>query len=436
MRTHHEHKIPVTSRITVEQVDEAGTRQALVRIGRMGVLFMGSNLVRGAAAFVTSLVIARTLGPDTFGRWTLCVTWASMLTFLLDLGFGVLLTRDVAAGTARAGAMVGGALAARMTLFVPVATLFLATAPALGLRGEAASVLWTVLLLAASGMAYGAVAAVFRAWPATLTAIVIVEVTGALLQLGGTWWVTRQHGGVSALLLLASAVQIAQISAAALLWRVVADAGPVFERPSLRSAVSLVRRAFPFTLAGLVANVQERLAPLMLGRLSGIGEVALFGAAWRIGSIVRMLPQAMFGGALPVLAATARQEGSENVAFRFERVLSISAGIAATGLAVFAGPVLRLTYGADYAPGALTLIWVAIGLWPFLINSARKVSLYAVGQERLAVRWSAVALAIQVVACVLLIPRYGSAGAALAMAVGEVAVWWPLRAVVTHSMKT
>jgi O-antigen/teichoic acid export membrane protein len=149
-----------------------------------------------------------------------------------------------------------------------------------------------------------------------------------------------------------------------------------------------------------------------------------------------MLPQAMFGGALPVLAATARQEGSENVAFRFERVLSISAGIAATGLAVFAGPVLRLTYGADYAPGALTLIWVAIGLWPFLINSARKVSLYAVGQERLAVRWSAVALAIQVVAYVLLIPRYGSAGAALAMAVGEVAVWWPLRAVVTNSMKT
>jgi len=194
MRTHNEHKIPVTSRITVEQVDEAGTRQALVRIGRMGVLFMGSNLVRGAAAFVTSLVIARTLGPDTFGRWTLCVTWASMLAFLLDLGFGVLLTRDVAAGTAHAGAMVGGALAARMTLFVPVATLFLATAPALGLRGEAASVLWTLLLLAASGMAYGAVAAVFRAWPATLTAIVIVEVTGALLQLGGTWWVTRQHG--------------------------------------------------------------------------------------------------------------------------------------------------------------------------------------------------------------------------------------------------
>jgi O-antigen/teichoic acid export membrane protein len=412
------------------------TEASLARIGRMGALFMGSSLARGAAAFATSLVIARTLGPDTFGRWTLCVTWASMLTFLLDLGFGVLLTRDAAAGTARAGAMVSGALVARILLFVPIALLFLAVAPELGLRGETASVLWTVLLLAVSGMAYGSIAAVFRAWPATLTVIVIVEVVGAVVQLGGTWWVTQQRGSVSALLLLASAVQIAQLVAAALLWRLVASAGPVFELPSPQFAVSLLRRAFPFAVAGLVVNVQERLAPLMLGRLSGIGEVALFGAAWRIGSLVRMLPQAMFGGALPVLAAATGREGSGNVAFRFERVLSVSAALAAAALAVFAGPILRVTYGADYAPGIFTLMWVAIGLWPFLVNSGRKVSLYAAGRERDAVRWSAAALAIQVVACALLIPRSGAAGAALAMAAGEMAVWWPLRTLARTGRKT
>jgi len=415
-------------------VTEATTQAALARMGGMGALFMGSNLARGAAAFVTSLLVARTLGPDTFGRWTLCVTWASMLTFLLDLGFGVLLTRDAAAGTARAGAMVGGALAARMLLFVPIALLFLAVAPELGLRGEARTVLWTVLLLAVSGMAYGGIAAVFRAWPASLTVIVIVEVVGAVVQLGGTWWITQQHGSVAGLLLLASTVQVAQLAAAALLWPAVA--GPMFERPSLRFAVSLLGRAFPFAVAGLVVNVQERLAPLMLGRLSGIGEVALFGAAWRIGGVVRMLPQAMFGGALPVLAAATGREGSGNVAFRFERVLSVSAALAAAALAVFAGPILRVTYGADYAPGVFTLMWVAIGLWPFLVNSGRKVTLYAAGRERDAVRWSAAALAIQVVACALLIPRFGAAGAALAMAAGEIAVWWPLRSMATNGTNT
>ena len=70
------------------------------------------------------------------------------------------------------------------------------------------------------------------------------------------------------------------------------------------------------------------------------------------------------------------------------------------------------------------------------MNSGRKVSLYAAGRERDAVRWSAAALAIQVVACALLIPRFGAAGAALAMAAGELAVWWPLRSVATNSTKT
>src|SRR5262249_27351805 len=357
--------------------------------------------------------------------WTLGATWAAMLTFTLDLGFGVLLTRDAAAGTARVGAMVGGALATRAMLFVPMAMVFLASAPALGLGGDAASLLWAVLLLAASGMAYGSRSAVFRAWPATLAAIVIVEVAAALGQLGGTWWIARQHGSVRALLLLGAAVQTAQIAAAAFLWRLAGDRGPLFERPSLPFALSLLRRAFPFAVAGLVVNVQERLAPLMLGRLSGIGEVALFGAAWRIVSLVRMLPQAIFGGALPVLAAA--REGFADVARRFDRVLSVSAAVAAAGLAVFASPVLRATYGPDYAGGALTLMWVAIGLWPFLVNSGRKVGLYAAGRERDAVRWSAVSLAIQVAACAALIPRFGAAGAALGMAAGELAVCWPLK---------
>ena len=83
---------------------------------------------------------------------------------------------------------------------------------------------------------------------------------------------------------------------------------------------------------------------------------------------------------------------------------------AAAILAVFAGPVLYVTYGTDYAGGALTLMFVAIGLWPFLVNSARKVSLYAAGRERDAVRWSALSLGVQVVACVSLIPRFGAAG--------------------------
>ena len=42
-------------------------------------------------------------------------------------------------------------------------------------------------------------------------------------------------------------------------------------------------------------------------------------------------------------------------------------------------------------------------------------------------RWTTVALAIQVVLAAALIPVFGAAGAAASVAIGEAAIWWPLQ---------
>ena len=53
--------------------------------------------------------------------------------------------------------------------------------------------------------------------------------------------------------------------------------------------------------------------------------------------------------------------------------------------------------------------------------------LYASGGEALVVRWSAVALLVQVCLGALLIRTLGSVGAAVSVAAGEAVIWWPLR---------
>jgi hypothetical protein len=66
-------------------------------------------------------------------------------------------------------------------------------------------------------------------------------------------------------------------------------------------------------------------------------------------------------------------------------------------------------------------------LIPALSNSGRKIALYAAGGESAVVRWSAVALIVQVAAAAMLIPALGSTGAAVGVFIGEAAVWRPLR---------
>src|SRR4051812_22038917 len=295
---------------------------------RMTVAFVSSNAIRAAIAFATAILIARQLGAAEFGRWTLSMAVASTLTALLDCGFGVLLTRDAARSRVRPshgataaiaeraysgedcavphagttiGAEVANALLARVALLAPVAAIVILMSASGNRSAGIGGGLVSVVLLAGAGAVYGCFSAALRGWPEWLVPLLAVETGGALAQFAGSWWIGGP-GGFVALLWLATAVQAAQVAAAGLLWTRSRDRHDPLPRPTPAAAAALVRRSLPFAVTGVVANAQSRLAPLGLGYLATVEQVALFGAAQRLAAIVRMLPQAVFASALPLLA--------------------------------------------------------------------------------------------------------------------------------------
>jgi len=449
---------------------------------RLTVAFVSSNAIRAAIGFATAVLLARELGAADFGRWMLCMAIASTMTAALDLGFGVLLTRDAARSPSRRGnaeraetadsfgpkssaisadsrlrlhhaaasygearrsadgakaaafprdsttigVEVSNALLARLGLLAPVAVIVvIATAPASGAGIEKG--ISTAVLLAAAGVAYGCLSAALRGWPEWLVPVLAIETGGAIVQLAGTWWIAGHGGSFVALLWLATAVQSAQILAAAILWMLSRDRHDSLVVPTPARAAALVRRSIPFALSGLIANVHVRLAPLALGAFAGVEQVALFGAAQRFASLVKMLPQSAFGGALPVLSREVQRGGPDDVRAPFERAIAAFAVASAAGLALLAPLLVRLAYGRSFQGSALVLVWLAVGLMPTLTNNARQLCLYAAGRERIATLWSAVALIAQAAGCVVLIPAFGAVGAAMAVGFAEALVWWPLR---------
>jgi O-antigen/teichoic acid export membrane protein len=418
----------------------------LARIARLSAAFLGSNIARAAIGFGLSFALARGLGAERFGRWILCTACASTLTVVADLGFGVLLTRDGARVDSEPGRLLSGALALRLALAVPLAALLYAGAGHLSADAETIAGLRVAALLGTAGAAYGCFGALFRSQPRWLATVLGVETGCLALQLAGAWWLVHAGAGgaggesrtIVSLLLLAFAVQLGQIATAVVCWpRVFGDRGRV-NLPSLRALVALTRRALPFAASGIVANVQTRIGPLMLGYLSTQSELGLFAAASRFGSVARLAPQAVFAGALPVLSHEHGRDraSAERVFHTFDRMLLVLSAAIVAGCALFAAPVLRLVYGPSFVNAAPALLWVSAGLIPLLSNAGRKVFLYASGGEGLVVGWSAVALIVQVSAGALLIPALGSAGAAVSVAVGEAVIWWPLRRATPRSATT
>jgi len=446
----------------------------MTRIARLSAAFLGSNLARAAIGFGLSFVLARGLGAERFGRWILCTAWASTLTVVVDLGFGVLLTRDGARPDAEPGRLLSGALVLRLALAVPLAALLYVGAGHLSSDAETIAGLRIAALLGTAGAAYGCFGALFRSQPRWLPAVLGVETVWIALQLAGAWWLVHTAAGgaggsgglgwsggaggsgwagesggsgwsgglvgpggsggadgrtIVSLLTLALVVQLAQIATAVVCWRTVFGDRERVRLPSPGALAALVRRALPFAASGIVANVQTRVGPLMLGFLSTQAELGLFAAASRFGSVVRLAPQALFAGALPVLSHEHQRDRASagRVFHTFDRGLLVLSAAIALGGAVFAAPVLRIVYGASFARAAPALVWVSVGLIPLLSNSGRKVLLYASGAEAFVVLWSAIALIVQVCLGAVLIPTLGSVGAAISVVIGEAVIWWPLR---------
>jgi O-antigen/teichoic acid export membrane protein len=401
-------------------------RGSLARLAHMTAAFAASDLLRGGIGFATSLVIARGLGRDAFGWWTLYMAWASTLTVLFDLGFGVLLTREAARG-GRVGSLLAAGLTARLTLFIPFAILVVAAGPGrIGISSAAAQNVDLVIAIAAAGMTYGCLAAVYRASPEWLVGILTVEALGAAAQCLGSALIVGAGGAVTHLLWLATGVQVAQLVVALAAWRMVAPDDRL-ERPSARGLWTFVSRAFPFALTGIVANTQARMGPILLGWLGSPGDVASIGVALRLAGIARRLPSAAFGAALPVFSREIERGQPTPLRAHFDGALRWFALAAAAALVIGAGPIVQHTYGASFAAARYPLVWAGVGLVPALINAGRKVYLYAAGRELTVLRWSALAWLIQAAGCAAFIPRFGAAGAMCALVVGEAAIWLPLR---------
>src|SRR5262252_4197259 len=127
----------------------------LRRIVELGAAFMCSNLARAAIGFGLSLAIGRGLGAERFGVWIWCTAWASTLTTLADLGFGVLLTRDGARADANPIRLVTTALGLRLAVAAPLGVALALTAGLLSSNAEAIIALRVAGLLGAAGAAYG-----------------------------------------------------------------------------------------------------------------------------------------------------------------------------------------------------------------------------------------------------------------------------------------
>jgi len=380
------------------------------------------NLARSAAeltittsvgivlVFLTSVVVARTLGPDRKGAYDLMAASASMGALILGLSLPAGITFAVARGSIVASAAAWAALVwgfGVAALSLALLAVFRDTFTAVGVLAPSSGLTDLSLIAALAGVS--AAGAMLRA---ALAGSGRVEL-GARLDLLGRAF------ALGATVLLAPGATPASLILALMVGGLV---GTVAQVAVLKPAGTVGRRAgsdiTTYSLQAHGANVLQvlnyRLDLFLVGFFRGSYEVGLYALAATLGQLVWVLSGSVAASLFPAVAAGAESTRSaERTAVAARVTVALSAVAALAGL-VLAFPGIRMVYGAEFAPSLVPLLALLPGV--VMLVPTRVIAAYfaGVGRPNLNLAISALSFGATIGLDFLLIPSHGMVGAAVA----------------------
>jgi O-antigen/teichoic acid export membrane protein len=395
----------------------------LPRLARNATAQFAARLTASLAQALALVLVARTLGPSTYGLFAIVTTLTVMATVVAEWGLPLIATRLIAGGGLEARSVLAALLGLRLALGVlaglSVVALSFAASDSGAVHLGAAIAGLSFLPLAWLGSAQIQAQLDLRlertAWAA---------LGGGIAGLAWTLGALAAGAGVPAL----AAGLLVNAMAAAFVGVALTPRGlPLWPRVERALWRRLLREATPLALAYACVSIYFYVDIALLARLSTSSQVGLYDAAYRFMLLGILLPSALVSSVYAPaaeLAASSRERFGELA----RELLSLSALLLPLPvIALCADPegVLRLLYGDAFAGGAPALRWLGAGIALTIASGVVGPLLIAAGQERATLRISIVAAVFNVAANLVLIPWLDAEGAAIATLATEAVVLAP-----------
>ena len=379
-------------------------------IGRNISALVSAQAATKAISLLVSIALVRWLGVAELGRYAYVLAFCFPFGALADFGLATLAIRDASRTPAHAPRVVAVTRRASLTL---------ATASAAAMVGLALLLGHEAALVTAIGL--GGLASIVSAL--TMPSLVLLtareqmdrlslyRVIAAVLSSAVTVGVLAAGGGVVALLAGALAV-------GAVMWRIARALAGAVATPRIPAdtAGAMLRRAVPFGLLMAGFALYYRIDMVMLEWLAAPGELGRYAAAYRFLDAGIGLAASLGGPLFPRLASVATSAPAEA-----RRLLEagwrplLALGLPLTiGTIAVADDLVAVLFGGEFAGAGRLLRLLILGTLPLFWVNVATHALIAADRVWALVGVYALSVLVNVVGNVLLVPRWGAAGSAVA----------------------
>lgn len=383
-----------------------------MRFGSQASWLAAGRMIAAAISAVWFVVLARALSLDEFGSLALLLSLGLMMAVLTDLGLTGLLADLVAkqSSTARSGTRV--VLKQRIALsFVASWLTGVAFVLATDVGNWAVPVVFAVSTFA--NAVYSTYSAVFRATGhagyeaanEVASRLLLLVVGGAVVLLLG--------GSLLAVVGVYAAVDLLSLLVLSIVF--LRSTRP--DDTSIDPQVLSLRSARTLAAAGIVSTFYFRIDTWLLAMIKGERTIGRYAAAYRFFDALLLPMMAVSALSIPYTTGLHGRALYD----RLKHISLFAAGVTlpfAAGVFIFAEPIMRIVFGARYVDAVPALRLLALGA---VVSAAVGAVLppLALRSGRVALAMLA-SLVVNVVANLVVIPKYGGTGAAAVTVACEV----------------
>lgn len=392
----------------------------LKAMSNTGWLF-GDQMLRMAVGLLVGVWIARYLGPEQFGLLSYAMAFVALFGAIASLGLNGIVVRDLVKDPSGANATLGTAFALQfiggfMAFGLAIATIGLAR-PDDSLSRLVVAVLGFVMVFKCTE--------VVKYW------------FESLVQSKYTVWV--ENGAFMAFAAVKVGLILANASLMSFVWAVFAEGLLVAAgllgmygwrggrllawQGHYQRAKILLKDSWPLILSGLAIMVYMRIDQIMLGQMLGDEAVGIYSAAVRISEVWYFVPMAIVASVFPAIIEAKKQSESlyyERLQKLYDLMTLLALGVALS-MTLMSDWLMAMLYGDNYfGAGTVLALHVWTGLFVFMGVASGRWYL-SENLQKLAFARTLLGAFINVVANVLLIPKYGVQGAAIGTLLSQMA---------------
>lgn len=375
-------------------------------------MFFG-KIASMAISFIATAYIARSLGPTSYGELSYAISFVSLFSFIAVLGIDQILYRDLIKYPEKRDLYMGSAFILRISAAILAIILCLCFAFLLSPRDVSIYLIFILCIgflfnsfqiinyefQADSKSKFPSILSIYIAITLNILKIFIIIFNQGVIYLAGTLLLE------SILYTIGFLYYRKKIYGSIKKWK--------FDK---KISLEILMSSWPLIFSSAFALIYARIDQIMIKNLMDAEAVGLYDAAVRLSEVWYFIPTIIISSILPAVI-NARKTLEEKYYSRLKKIilfLAISSFSTSLITFLFAPIIIKIIFGPNFietVPILKVYVWsnVATALNALTIN-------YLILEDRKKTLFisSFTGMAVNVILNIILIPRYGTIGAALA----------------------